>query len=216
MSRARLRTPLLGAVVTALAAGLIFLGGAGAPDAKDNDAKTKSYQEQFLDPQAPVGTEAKTSKKASTQVQLDSPVETNAVNPDTASLLSVFPTTDGGRWTSLPSLPSGSNAYHLIMGPKGKILLLAGSGNSSAAFEAGTFKSYLWEPTAGALKPLTTPTDMFCAGHMLMSNGQGIAAGGTTDYSPWKGSKALYTFDFTTETFVRQQTWLMAAGTQAW
>ncbi len=205
MSRARLRTPLLGAAATALAAGLIFLGGAGAADAKDNDARTKSYQEQFLDPQAPIGTEAKTRKKASTQVHLDSPVETNAVSPDTASLLSVLPTADGGRWTSLPSLPSGSNAYHLIMGPKGKILLLAGSGNSSAAFDAGTFKSYLWEPTAGALKPLTTPTDMFCAGHMLMSNGQGIAAGGTTDYSPWKGSKALYTFDFTTETFVRQQ-----------
>ena len=44
-----------------------------------------------------------------------------------------------------------------------------------------------------------------CAGHMLMSNGQGIAAGGTTDYSPWKGSKALYTFDFGSEKFVRQQ-----------
>ena len=46
---------------------------------------------------------------------------------------------------------------------------------------------------------------MFCAGHMLLSNGQGIAAGGTTDYSPWKGSKALYTFDFGTETFIRQK-----------
>jgi hypothetical protein len=205
MSRVRLRTPLLGAVATALAAGVIFLGGAGAADAKDNDARIENYQEQFLDPQAPIGTDAKTSKKASTQAQLDSPVETNAVNPDTASLLSVLPTTDGGRWTSLPSLPSGSNAYHLIMGPKGKILLLAGSGNSSAAFAAGTFRSYVWQPASGALKPLTTPTDMFCAGHMLMSNGQGMAAGGTTDYSPFKGSKALYTFDFASETFVRQQ-----------
>jgi Galactose oxidase-like, Early set domain len=214
MSRARLRTPLLGALVTALAAGLIFLGGADAADAKDSEAHIKSYQKPFLDPQAPVGTEAKTSKNASTQAQLDSAVETNAVDPDTASLLSVLPTAEGGQWTSLPSLPSGSNAYHLIMGPKGKILLLAGSGNSSAVFAAGTFKSYLWQP-GSAPRELTacvtpggskcTPTDMFCSGHMLMSNGQGVAAGGTTDYSPFKGSKALYTFDFASETFVRQQ-----------
>jgi hypothetical protein len=94
------------------------------------------------------------------------------------------------------------------MGPKGKILLLAGSGNSADVFEAGTFKSYLWEPSSGALKPLTTPTDMFCAGHMLMSNGEAIAAGGTTRYKtdklPWQGSRALYTFDFNSEKFTKQ------------
>ena len=104
----------------------------------------------------------------------------------------------------LKSLPSGSNAYHLIMGPGGKILLIAGSGNNSAVFEAGTFKAYLWEP-GGALEELkNVPHDMFCAGHMLMSNGQGIAAGGTTDYSPWKGSKTLYTFDFGSKEFKKQ------------
>src|SRR4029453_12810127 len=214
MSRTRLRTPLLGPLVTALAAGLIFLGGGGAAEAKDSEARIRSYQKQFLDPQAPIGTEAKTSKNAKTQAQLDSPVETNAVDPDTASLLSVLPTAEGGQWTSLPSLPSGSNAYHLIMGPKGKILLLAGSGTISAVFPAGPFKSYLWQP-GSAPRELTacvtpggskcTPTDMFCSGHMLMSNGQGVAAGGTTDYSPFKGSKALYTFDFNTEQFVRQK-----------
>jgi hypothetical protein len=59
------------------------------------------------------------------------------------------------------------------MGPKGKILLIAGSGNSSEVFEAGTFEAYVWEPTTGALRPLPkVPEDMFCAGHMLMSNGR--------------------------------------------
>jgi hypothetical protein len=106
------------------------------------------------------------------------------------------------------------------MGPDGKILLLAGSGNSSEVFEAGTFKSYIWEPFSGALDELPrcpagtegghcTPGDMFCAGHMLMSNGEAVAAGGTagykTDTEPWKGSKALYTFDFKTEEFTQQQ-----------
>ena len=208
MSKVRLRTPLFGAVITALITAVVFLGGAGSADAKDKEAQTRDYQKQFIDPQAPIGTEAKSStasKKATTKVKLDSPVETKAANPDSASDLKAVPTNDGGRWTSLPSLPKGSNAYHLIMGPGGKILLIAGSGNNSAVFEAGTFKSYIWNPSTGALKELTTPTDMFCAGHMLMSNGQGIAAGGTTDYSPWKGSKALYTFDFESEKFVKQQ-----------
>jgi Domain of unknown function (DUF1929) len=207
MSRVRLRTPLFGALGTALIAGVVFLGGAGAADAKDNAARIRDDQKQFLDPQAPIGTEAKSSeKKASSKVTLDSPVVTKAANPDSASDLRVLPTTDAGRWTSLPSLPAGSNAYHLIMGPGGKILLIAGSGNNSAVFEAGTFKAYIWEPMAGNLRQLkNVPNDMFCAGHMLMSNGQGIAAGGTTDYSPWKGSKALYTFDFEHEVFTKQQ-----------
>ena len=185
----------------ALTAGVIVLGGAGAADAKDSAARTKSYQKQFIDPQAPVGTEAKSSKTASAEAALDSPVETKAVDPTAHLTCSGPAAAAGGRWSELKSLPSGSNAYHLIMGPGGKILLIAGSGNNSAVFEAGTFKAYLWEP-GGALEELKNiPHDMFCAGHMLMSNGQGIAAGGTTDYSPWKGSETLYTFDFGSKEF---------------
>ena len=208
MSRVRLRTPLFGALSTALIAGVVFLGGAGAADAKDSTARIKDDQKQFIDPQAPIGTEAKSSKKVSKNAKLDSPVQTTAANPDSASDLTKLSANDGGQWSNLPSLPAGSNAYHLIMGPGGKILLIAGSGNSSEVFEAGTFKSYIWKPSSGALTKLETPTDMFCAGHMLMSNGEGIAAGGTTAYSssksPWKGSKALYTFDFEDEKFKKQ------------
>jgi hypothetical protein len=193
MSGTRLRTPLLGALVTALIAGVVFLGGVTSANAKDSARE--------------IGTEAKSADttKAAATAEIDKPVVTTAADPDTASDLRAIESNTGGRWSKLPSLPTGSNAYHLIMGPGGKILLIAGSGNNSGVFEAGTFKSYIWNPTTGGLKKLTTPTDMFCAGHMLMSNGQGIAAGGTTDYSPWKGSKALYTFDFGSETFVRQK-----------
>jgi len=208
MSKVRLRTPLLGALITALISVVVFLGGAASADAKDNAARTANNQEQLLDPQAPVGTEAKSSKAAKAKTAVDSPVQTEAADPDSASDLKALAEADGGEWTRLPTLPPGSNAYHLIMGPKGKILLLAGSGNSAEVFEAGTFKSYLWEPSSGALKPLTTPTDMFCAGHMLMSNGEAIAAGGTTRYKtdklPWQGSRALYTFDFNSEKFTKQ------------
>ena len=209
MSTVRLRTPFLGALGTALIAGVVFFGGAGAADAKDSAARIRDEQTQFIDPQAPIGTEAKSSKLASKGAEVDSPVQTTAAKPDSASDLRVAPSSEGGRWTSLPSLPSGSNAYHMIMGPGGKILLLAGSGNSSDVFEAGTFESYLWTPERGILQKLKTPDDMFCAGHMLMSNGDAIAAGGTTAYrasgSPWKGSKALYTFDFNLGEFHKQQ-----------
>jgi hypothetical protein len=209
MSGVRLRTPLFGALGTALIAGVIFLGGAGSADAKDSAQRTSNDQQQLLDPQAPIGTEAKSSKTVDKNAKLDTPVETTAAKPDSASDLQAVSTTDGGRWTKLPSLPAGSNAYHLIMGPKGKILLLAGSGNSSEVFEAGTFKAYIWEPMTGTLSaPLKVPTDMFCSGHMLMSNGDAIAAGGTAAYktatTPWKGSKALYTFDFESEKFIKQ------------
>jgi hypothetical protein len=209
MSTVRLRTPFFGALGTALIAGVVFFGGAGAADAKDSAARIRDEQKQFIDPQAPIGTEAKSSKLASKGAEVDSPVQTTAAKPDSASDLRVAPSSEGGRWTSLPSLPSGSNAYHMIMGPGGKILLLAGSGNSSDVFEAGTFESYLWTPERGILQKLKTPDDMFCAGHMLMSNGDAIAAGGTTAYrasgSPWKGSKALYTFDFNLGEFHKQQ-----------
>jgi Domain of unknown function (DUF1929) len=211
MSRTRLHTPLLGALVGALTAGALFLGGAGAADAEDSRAQTAEDQEQLIDPQAPIGTEAKSAEAAkAANAEVDSPVQTKATDPDSASDLQKLANTSGGHWSKLPSLPEGSNAYHLIMGPKGKILMLAGSGNSADVFEAGTFKAYIWRQSTGKLDELPkVPDDMFCAGHMLMSNGEAIAAGGTTGYktdkSPWKGSKALYTFNFETEEFEKQQ-----------
>jgi len=69
MSKVRLRTPLLGALITALISVIVFLGGAASADAKDNAARTANNQEQLLDPQAPVGTEAKSSKAAKPRPQ---------------------------------------------------------------------------------------------------------------------------------------------------
>ena len=97
--------------MTALIAGVVFLGGATSANAKDSaDARVKNYQEQFVDPQAPIGTEAKSKKKASAKVKLDSPVETKAANPDSASDLRVLADAAGGEWETLEPLPSGSKA----------------------------------------------------------------------------------------------------------
>ena len=189
--------------------GLVLLAVSLSPSAVRNadadvtsaDSQLKQHQKALLDDEAPAGTDV-TSAHAGMH---DKPVRTTAANPDSSRVLQGSTPAVGGRWTRLASLPKGFNAYHMIMGPGGKILLIAGSGNNAQEFKAGTFKAYIWSPTKGVTKTLRTPTDMFCSGHMLMSNGQGIAAGGTARYSPWKGSKGLYTFDFATETFKRQR-----------
>lgn len=189
------------AIGLAASAGLSSQTKAASADETSADQLLKQYQRSYVDPEAPAGTDV-TSHNAAMH---EDPVMTSASTPDTTKVLKAVSTTAGGRWITLKPLPAGFNAYHMIMGPAGKILLMAGSGNDAEVFKAGTFRSYIWSPTSGITKTLQTPTDMFCSGHMLMSNGEGIAAGGTTNYSPWKGSPALYTFDFTTEKFIRQQ-----------
>ena len=178
------------------------------------DSQTSAEQREALGTEVPAGTDPMPAGMHSMHMAdttadgdklYDSPIATTVPNQDTSAVLQALTPAQGGRWTKYTSLPKGSNAYHMIMGPKGKILLIAGSGNSAAVFKAGTFKAYIWSPTKGITKTLKVPKDMFCAGHMLLSNGKGLAAGGTTDYSPWKGSSALYTFDFTKETFTRQK-----------
>ncbi|HEX8350353.1 MAG TPA: hypothetical protein VF598_10355, partial [Hymenobacter sp.] len=163
-------------------------------------------QKELLDPQASIDTEAEVKNPAANNQMTLETQRAMAAAPaaDSAAAVADQPTYAGGRWTTMPAFPAGTDAYHMVMGPNGKILLIAGSGNSAAVFAAGTFKAYMWSPTKGITKTITVPEDMFCAGHMLLSDGRGIAAGGTTDYSPWKGESLLYTFDFKAEKFTKQ------------
>src|SRR3954471_10073604 len=48
-----------------------------------------------------------------------------------------------GSWQTLPPMPSGFNAVHLVAGPAGKVLLVAGSGLNRVSFLAGKFRSYV-------------------------------------------------------------------------
>ena len=107
----------------------------------------------------------------------------------------------GGQWSYLPPFPKGFNAPHMIVGKGGKVLLVAGSGLSSSKFAAGTFDTYLWNPSTGVQKKIATPVDLFCAGHVLMPDGRALIVGGTTSYSPWKGGNFAYAFNFTTEAY---------------
>jgi hypothetical protein len=173
-----------------------------------SDKTLLNAQKEWLDPEASIDTEAEAKDPAANNQLTRTTLQTMdaAPKPDSAAALATLSNAAGGRWTTLPAFPKGTNAYHMVMGPQGsgKILLIAGSGNSASVFKAGTFKAYIWNPSKGLLKTIKVPEDMFCSGHMLMSNGEALAAGGTTSYSPWKGETSLYTFNFSTEKFTRQ------------
>ena len=73
-------------------------------------------------------------------------------------------------------------AIHAALLHTGKVLLIAGSGNNAERFEAGTFRSILWDPVSGDTKEIPTPEDLFCAGHAYLPDGNLLIAGGTREY----------------------------------
>lgn len=108
---------------------------------------------------------------------------------DTRSKPGDFPTSDFdsmasiGRWSIL-NVPAESrvNAIHAALLPTGKVLIIAGSGNSSMNFAAGSFKTLLWDPKTDQFKLIPTPDDLFCAGHTFLPDGKLLVAGGTQRY----------------------------------
>jgi hypothetical protein len=72
--------------------------------------------------------------------------------------------------------------------PTGRILLIAGSGNKEDMFNAGTFKSLVYDPATGRSRVVPTPDDMFCAGHAFLGNGNLLVAGGTQRYERLDGA----------------------------
>lgn len=91
---------------------------------------------------------------------------------------------------------------HVVAGPNGKVLLVAGSGKNKANFAAGTFTSYVWDPVTDQSRLIQTPSDMTCSGHTLLPDGRALIGGGTQGYGPdFTGSRALYAFDFDTEQY---------------
>ena len=88
-----------------------------------------------------------------------------------------------GHWETI-ELPPGVrvNAVHTALLQTGKLLIIAGSGNNQQYFEAGTFKTLLWDPVTGKAKLIHTPSDMFCGGHAFLPDGKLLVAGGTARY----------------------------------
>ncbi|MET0520798.1 MAG: galactose oxidase, partial [Jiangellaceae bacterium] len=88
-----------------------------------------------------------------------------------------------GHWSRLPVPPKFRvNAIHAALLNTGKVLIIAGSGNNRDAFEAGTFRTVLFDPATDRFNEVPTPTDVFCAGHTFLANGNLLVAGGTKSY----------------------------------
>ncbi|WP_367125303.1 galactose oxidase-like domain-containing protein [Streptomyces phytohabitans] len=79
------------------------------------------------------------------------------------------------------------NTIHAALLQTGKVLLVAGSGNDAKQFDAGTFRTTLWDPVADTYKNIPTPADLFCTGHTQLPSGNLLVAGGTQRYESLEG-----------------------------
>ncbi|MFF8266407.1 galactose oxidase-like domain-containing protein [Streptomyces sp. NPDC016562] len=91
----------------------------------------------------------------------------------------------------------------------GKVLLIAGSGNDIAQFNAGTFTSAVYDPANGSFKTVPTPVDMFCSGHVQLADGRVLVMSGNKGYPSadgtigYQGLKDSYVFDPATEQYTK-------------
>ncbi|MEU6529624.1 galactose oxidase-like domain-containing protein [Streptomyces sp. NPDC046928] len=113
-----------------------------------------------------------------------------------------------GRWDVLPTR-NPVRSMHSVVLNNGKVLLIAGSGNSEEMFEAGTFTSAVYDPRNGTYRQIPTPKDMFCAGHVQLKDGRVLVMSGNKGYPSadgtvgYQGYKDSYIFDPVTETYSR-------------
>ncbi|MEV6587626.1 galactose oxidase-like domain-containing protein [Streptomyces acidicola] len=112
-----------------------------------------------------------------------------------------------GKWDVLPT-QNPVRSMHSVVLRNGKVLLIAGSGNSETMFEAGTFTSAVYDPVAGTYKVIPTPKDMFCAGHVQLDDGRVLVMSGNKAYPVagghgYEGYKDSYVFDPVTEAYSR-------------
>ncbi|MET9897508.1 galactose oxidase early set domain-containing protein [Streptomyces sp. NPDC006446] len=110
-----------------------------------------------------------------------------------------------GKWTVLPT-QNPVRSMHSVVLKNGKVLLIAGSGNSEENFDAGTFTSAVYNPATGSYKVIPTPKDMFCAGHVQLADGRVLVMSGNKAFPVagghgYEGYKDSYIFDPVTETY---------------
>ncbi|GAA3192177.1 galactose oxidase early set domain-containing protein [Actinocorallia longicatena] len=112
-----------------------------------------------------------------------------------------------GSWTVQQASDEVRAMHAVVLPGSGKVLLIAGSGNSDRNFKAGKFTSQIYDPKTGAFKVINTPSDMFCAGHAHLPDGRILIMGGTGNYargdgkSAYAGLKSSYVFDPATEKY---------------
>jgi len=109
-----------------------------------------------------------------------------------------------GKWQLLadeaPVLP-----IHAALLRTGRVWLASGSSNDAAQFAAGIFRTVTFDPVTETYDDISTPWDVFCAGHSFLADGRLLVAGGTTGYPTadhfFQGSSDAYLFDPATDTY---------------
>lgn len=88
-----------------------------------------------------------------------------------------------GLWAKL-NIPAKFrvNGIHSTLLYNGDVLIMAGSGNNQAFFNARSFKTLLLNPVTMHERLIPTPWDLFCAGHIELPDGNILIAGGTARY----------------------------------
>ncbi|WP_328300503.1 DUF1929 domain-containing protein [Streptomyces sp. NBC_00435] len=113
-----------------------------------------------------------------------------------------------GKWEVIPA-KNPVRSMHAVVLKNGKVLLIAGSGNDIAQFNAGTFTSAVYDPANGSFRTIPTPVDMFCSGHVQLSDGRVLVMSGNKGYPSadgtigYQGLKDSYLFDPVTEKYTR-------------
>jgi len=113
-----------------------------------------------------------------------------------------------GVWQVMP-FNSPVRGIHAVVLKNGNVLLVAGSGNDPTAFAAGTFTTAVYQPRTGTFVNVPTPADLFCSGHVQLSDGRVLIMGGNKDYPAadgshgYKGLKDSYIFDPDTMAYTR-------------
>ena len=113
-----------------------------------------------------------------------------------------------GVWQVMP-FNSPVRGIHAVVLKNGNVLLVAGSGNNPDAFAAGTFTTALYQPRTGTFINVPTPADLFCSGHVQLTDGRVLIMGGNKDYPAadgshgYKGLKVSYVFDPGTNSYQR-------------
>jgi hypothetical protein len=109
-----------------------------------------------------------------------------------------------GSWSVVADAQIGDvrlNAVHAILLPNGKVLMAAGSGNSSGSLAAGQFRTFVFDPATNRMDQIPTPSDVFCSGHSLLPDGRVLFWGGTKAYPVsgghgYLGSARAFVFDW--------------------
>jgi hypothetical protein len=131
----------------------------------------------------------------------------DATVPDPTPTCTAADACTKGQWQVMP-FNSPVRAVHSVVLNNGNVLLVAGSGNSTSMFAAGTFKTALYQPATSTFVDVPTPVDLFCSGHVQLSDGRVLVMGGNKAYPVsgghgYEGLKNSYVFDPTTNSYTR-------------